>query len=152
MLDDFYFFFVLKPSAFFFFLCVCLKAAFPVVHTEDNGEIVVTIELFGLDGGTNHNNVQMKASGSARCVWEPKLWRSDCWRTSGLNLAVAEAKQTPGLWVYFSAHNLKVLILNFHLIGISCLKKKTWPLFQDSTQFWHLSLSLAFFLSFCLIS
>lgn len=50
MLDDF--FFVLKPSYF----------------SEDNGEMVATIELFGLDGGTNRNNVQMKASGSARRV------------------------------------------------------------------------------------
>lgn len=70
----------------FCFLLICLKDKSSLLwkqrflcglyFSEDNSEMVMTTALFGLDGGTNHNNVQMKASGSAHCVWKPKLWRS----------------------------------------------------------------------------
>lgn len=154
----YFFFLVLKPSAFF---SACLhKSSVFLCGSFFSGRW----RRDGLDDRAVWTGRRNKIA--TMCRWRHQaLLAVD--ENQSCDAAIVDARQDwiwqlprqnrhPGyesVFFFFSAHDLKVLVINFHEIVISCLKR-TWPLFQDSSGAPHNSgiclspsLSLSVFLS-----
>lgn len=105
--------------------------------------LVLTIVLFGLYGGANHNNVQMKLSGSARCVWKLKRWRShvDAHQDSQCSSCEASRHLGCGAGIFFTL-NLTTSHIN---PSLSC---KTPPDLYFNTPVEHQAMLAFLFLLF----